>query len=193
MATNNPDHTLLTLLPTDLVTEPTRNVLTGRLNAPARQPTFFMADQFALLAAVCNRLVPQEAADYIDMAGAIDKRLAEGGSDGWRYDELPPDGEAYRLGLHGIDETARTLFNDSFQNLSGEQQDHVLADIQAMRAPGETWQTLPADRFFEELLAEASGAYYSHPLAQVEINYVGMADAPGWQRIGLDEREEREQ
>ena len=186
------ENTLLTLLPTDLVTDPTRDVLTERLNAPARQPTFFTPDEFALLETVCDRLVPQQATERIDMAGAIDERLTEGGSDGWRYDDMPPDDEAYRLGLRGITESAEGIFGGAFQNLSDEQQDKVLASIQAMDAPGDTWQKIPADRFFEELLTEASEAYYSHPLAQAEINYVGMADAPGWQRIGLNELEERE-
>jgi len=54
------------------------------------------------------------------------------------------------------------------------------------------WRTLPAARFFEELLAEVVETYYAHPLAQEEIGYAGMADAPGWRAIGLDEREERD-
>ena len=185
-------NTAITLLETDLVTDPTRSALTERLNAPVHQPTFFSPDEFALLEAVCDRLVPQEAAERIDMAGGIDKRLTEGGSDGWRYDDMPPDGDAYRLGLQGIAETTQVIFGDLFQNLSGEQQDKVLSIIQAMDAPGESWKTLPADHFFEELLTDASAAYYSHPLAQAEIKYAGMADAPGWQRIGLNELEERE-
>lgn len=186
------NYTVITLLKTDLVTDPTREVLTERLNAPAHQPTFFSPDEFALLEAVCDRLVPQQATERIDMAGPIDKRLTNGEGDGWRYDDMPPDGDAYRLGLRGIAESAEAIFGNAFQNLSGEQQDKVLSDIQAMDAPGQTWQQLPADRFFEELMADAAAAYYSHPLAQAEINYVGMADAPGWQRIGLNELEARE-
>ncbi len=186
------NYTAITLLKTDLVTDPTRDVLTERLNAPARQPTFFSSDEFILLEAVCDRLVPQQAAERIDMAGPIDKRLTEGAGDGWRYDDMPPDGEAYRLGLRGIVESAEAMFGSSFQNLSDEQRDKVLGGIQAMNVPGETWKTLPADLFFEELIADAAGAYYSHPLAQAEIKYVGMADAPGWHRIGLNDLEERE-
>ena len=59
-------------------------------------------------------------------------------------------------------------------------------------APGATWQTLPAKRFFEELLAEAAENYYSHPLAQEEIGYVGMADLPAWERLGLNQLDDRE-
>jgi hypothetical protein len=51
---------------------------------------------------------------------------------------------------------------------------------------------MPANRFFEELLVLATETYYAHPLAQEEIGYAGMADAAGWQAIGLDEREAHE-
>ncbi len=72
------------------------------------------------------------------------------------------------------------------------QQDAVLGSVQNEEAAGATWNLLPSRRFFEELLAEVTEIYYAHPLAQEEIGYAGMADAPGWTRIGLDEREERE-
>ncbi|WP_077924165.1 gluconate 2-dehydrogenase subunit 3 family protein [Spirosoma sp. 209] len=191
----HPANTIRSLLQTDLVTAPTREALNGRLNAPPRQPTFFSADEFALLQAVCDRLVPQEGREpsqRIDIASGIDLRLSENKSNGWRYDDMPPDGEAYRLGLRGFDESAQAWFGQPFRNLSPEQQDEVLAAVQALEAPGSTWDILPADHFFEELLAEAVENYYSHPLAQEEIGYVGMADAPGWQRIGLNNLEDRE-
>jgi hypothetical protein len=42
------------------------------------------------------------------------------------------------------------------------------------------------------MLAELTEYYYAHPLAQEEIGYVGMADAHGWTRLGLNELEPRE-
>jgi hypothetical protein len=61
--------------------------------------------------------------------------------------------------------------------------------VQRGDVEGGVWDTLPAQRFFEELLAEAVECYYSHPLAQEEIGYVGMADAHGWQAISLNRLE----
>lgn len=188
-----PPGTVRALLKTDQITEPTRRVLTERLNAPPHQPTFFTANEFSLLQTVCDRLIPQDdRPEWIDIAGQIDKRLSENESDGWRYDTMPADGEAYKSGLKGIDESAQLLFQKSFQNISAEQQESILEAIQAKQAPGDVWKQLPADRFFEELLAEVVGNYYSHPLAQEEIGYVGMADVPTWQRIGLNQLEDRE-
>ncbi|QHW01263.1 gluconate 2-dehydrogenase subunit 3 family protein [Spirosoma endbachense] len=193
MLPHYPEGTVRTLLTTDLVTEATRQALTDRLNAPLREPTFFSADDFALLDAVCNRLIPQDEQEKrIPVAEGIDERLSKNTTNGWRYDSMPNDGDAFKLGLKGINESALVIFQQPFLNLSGDQQDQILKAVQVMEAPGEVWQNLPADRFFEELLAEAVENYYSHPVAQEEIGYVGMADTPGWKRLGLNQLEDRE-
>ena len=188
-----PTGTVRALLATDQVTEATRQVLTGRLLASSTQPQFFSVGELALLRAVCDRLIPREGSEEpIDVVGRIDKRIAKGTSDGWRYDAMPPDGDAYKMGLSGIDETARLLFSESFQRLPADKQDDILGRIQRGEAPGEVWEKILPIRFFEELLTEAAHNYYSHPLAQEEIGYVGMADVPTWQRIGLNQLEDRE-
>ncbi|CAN5328197.1 hypothetical protein BH09BAC4_BH09BAC4_18030 [soil metagenome] len=188
-----PDGTVRALLATDQVTEATRQALTERLAISPQPPQFFTASEFSLLQAICNRLIPQdERTERIDIAGRIDERLTLNKSDGWRYDVMPADGDAYKLGLTGVDEAARLLFLQTFQQLSDELKDRVLKAIQYKEAPGETWQKLPANRFFEELLTEVANTYYCHPLAQEEIGYVGMADVPTWQRIGLNKLEDRE-
>ncbi|GAB3829057.1 gluconate 2-dehydrogenase subunit 3 family protein [Hymenobacter jeollabukensis] len=189
-----PPGTVRALLDTPHVSDATRAALQARLDAPAYEPQFFDADSYRLLGAVCARLLPQpeRGAEAIDLPAGIDARLLSGLADGWRYDALPPDREAYRLGLGGIQQAAQAQFQQDFLALSAEQQDQVLAAVQAGTAPGDLWLKVEARRFFEELLAEATALYYSHPLAQEEIGYVGMADLPAWTRIGLDEREERE-
>lgn len=193
MLPHYPANTVRELLKTSQVTGATRQALTQRLTTPPRSPEFFSIGEFALLQAICARLIPQDDhTEQIDIAGNIDKRLTENKSDGWRYDVMPADGAAYRLGLQGIDESAQLAFQQPFQNISPEQQDFVLKAVQRREVSSPTWQQLPADRFFEELLAEVVANYYSHPIAQEEIGYVGMADVPTWQRIGLNQLEDRE-
>jgi hypothetical protein len=186
-----PPGTVRDLLETDLVTPPTREVLRPRLGKnDSAEPHFFDTGAFTILQAVCARLIPQpERADPIDLARTIDERLAGGKSDGWRYATMPPDGEAHRHGLAGLDESAQAMFGGGFASLGKSRQDAVLQAVQHGEVKGGVWDTLPAQRFFEELLAEAVECYYSHPLAQEEIGYVGMADAHGWQAIGLDRLE----
>jgi len=105
---------------------------------------------------------------------------------------MPHDAEAYRVGLAGLDETSRLRYGGPFHVLVARHQDDVLRRVQRGEAEGKAWELIMAPRFFEELLAESAEFYYSHPLAQEEIGYVGMADVGGWQALGLDQLEPRE-
>jgi hypothetical protein len=185
------------LLPTSHVSEATRAALTQRLvetsQAATYAPQFFAPETYQLLVAVAARLFPQpERPVSIPLAPAVDQRLAAGRSDGWRYDALPPDREAYRLGLGGIEQIAHELFKADFEQLDAAKQDKVIEALASGNPPGEVWQTLNANRFFEEMLAELTAVYYAHPWAQDEIGYTGYADLPGWTKIGLNEKEARE-
>lgn len=189
-----PSGTTRRLLETDLLTAPTREALTTRLaGAGVAAPRFFDARAYATLRAACARLIPQ--ADELpgsvacaDLAASIDGRLADGRSDGWRYDGMPADGEAYRLGLEGLDASGQAMFNADFVSLPHDEQDAVLGAVQKGTVQhGAGWNSVCASRFFEGLLAECVQAYYSEAVGQDEIGYVGYADAHGWQAIGLDE------
>ncbi len=165
------------LINSDRVTPATRSALLERLNKPAvTNPQFFSEAEFIRLQLVCNQLVPQPKGDSIDIAGLIDDRLANQKTDGWRYDDLPNDGDAYRLFLTGINQTAEALYDHSFDTIIAKQREAVLLAAQQGEATGPAWQMLPADRFFGELLAEVVEVYYSHPMVQERIGYTGMAD-----------------
>ena len=183
------------LLPSAHVSAATRAALTQRLaeTGAAYTPQFLAPETYQLLEAVAARLLPQPEREVpIPLAPAIDQRLAEGRADGWRYDALPPDREAYRLGLGGVQEIAQILHKSDFEHLNEVQKDEVLTALASTNPPGATWQTLNAGRFFEEMLAELTETYYAHPWAQDEIGYVGYADLPAWTKIGLNEKEARE-
>jgi gluconate 2-dehydrogenase gamma chain len=175
---------LLSLLQSDLVTEPTRHVLSRRLEVTTGTPGFFAAPDYATLEAVSARLIPQ---NFTNLALEVDLRLARGETDGWRYDALPPDGEAYRQGLRALERSSQEQFGESFAALTGERQDALLGAAQTDQLTGEGWDGFAVRRFFEDLLAELTELYMSHPLAQQEIGYIGFADAHGWQRVGLNE------
>jgi choline dehydrogenase-like flavoprotein len=102
---------------------------------------------------------------------------------------MPPDGKAFVRAMTGLDEAATALFGDVFCALEGAAQDEVLARVQAGNPPGTVWQSMSSQRFFEDLLAELAECYYSDPISQEEIGYVGMADAHGWGAIGLNDLE----
>jgi hypothetical protein len=87
-----PPGTVRALLETDLLTPATRAVIQARLEPrPAAEPHFFDSQTFQTLRAVCDRLIPQaDRADPVDLAAALDERLAGGACDGWRYASMPP-------------------------------------------------------------------------------------------------------
>ena len=72
------------------VSAPTRRVLLERLDA-RHERRFFTAVQFAQLRALAVRLLPHDPAE-LDLCGTVDHRLHAGVTDGWRYDDTPPDG-----------------------------------------------------------------------------------------------------
>lgn len=186
-----PPGTVRALLETSAVTPATREALRSRLS-PGTPERFLEPAEYATLGAALERLVPQEGRERVDLAAELDRRLASGEGDGWRYGDMPPDGEAYRLGLRGLDETAQAMHGRDLAALGPEEQDAVLAAVAKGDPPGEAWAGLPAARFFEELLVAAVEAYYSHPLGYEETGHGGVADAPGWPHVGPGELEERE-
>ncbi len=80
-----PPGTVRALLQTDHVTDATRQTLTRRLGAlPYTNPQFFTVEEFALLQAICDRLIPQtDHPDRVDIAGGIDERLTQQKGNGW--------------------------------------------------------------------------------------------------------------
>ncbi len=181
------------LIESDLVTPPTRRALRERLRHRPGPPRFFGRDAFAVISAACARLIPQpERERPIDLAGLLDERLADGAGDGWRYARMPPDPVMHTEGTAGLDQTAREMFGYGFTQALDVERDAVLRAVQSGNAPGEIWSGVNAACYFEELLALLVDIYYAHPLALEEIGCVSMADAHGWQTIGLDERDAHE-
>ena len=191
--TKYPVGTVRALLGSNLVTEPTRAALTARLKrSDDWEPAFFSQPEADTLRQLAARLFPSAEGYGINQIAELDRCLADGDRDGWRYNTMPPDADAHRLGAQGWDETAAAQYGSPFAKLTADQQDAVIRLVQDGNPVGDTWQRLPAARYFEELLAELTEIYYSHPLVQEEIGYVGMADTPGWQQIGLNQLAERE-
>jgi HAMP domain-containing protein len=189
-----PPGSVSALLNTDSVTPQTRDVLNERLQKKEIiNPCFFNKEMFETLRHVCERLIPQPGRfSKVDLPGLLDEMLFKGKGNGWRYNEMPPDNEAFKKGMQGIDETSKLMFDAAFIQINVTQQDKVLTSIQKNIAPGKTWKTIPANLFFEELLAQIVEIYYSRPEAKEEIGEVAYADAKGWQKIGLNEMEIRE-
>lgn len=172
-------------------TPPTRAAWAARLAEPRVEvPAFFAPAAFATLRAAAARLVPAPAGIDTDLAGALDRRLAAGEGRGWRYDVLPADGDAHAAGLAALDATAQATVGTGFAPATLDRQDALLAAVQRGAAPA--WSGPDQRRWFELLLVDLTELHVAHPAVQDAMGIAASADAPGWTRIGLGEREPRE-
>lgn len=160
----------------------TRQVVRQRLEQvpPIR---FFTAEEAALVALVSERIVPQpdRVPDArVPIVPFIDERLHEDRRSGYRYEGMPPQREAWRAGLAGIEATSRHLHGRAFAALSGEEQDAVLRCIAQGNPPGDPWERVDAKRFFAGVLCDTVvKTYYAHPIAWNETGYGGPASPRG--------------
>jgi hypothetical protein len=168
----------------------TREVIRKRL-AEIPERRFFTEAEWQTLESICARLVPQpDRSSPIPIVPWIDEKLHHDRRDGFRYDDMPPLREAWRLGIQGIDEEGRRQFGADFRLLPEVHQDTVLRTIQAGDVTGGVWARLPAQRFFTTiLLKEVVGEYYAHPAAWSEVGFGGPASPRGYVRLGLNGRD----
>ena len=167
--------------------EATRKVVLARVEQvpPFR---YFSNDEIRLMQAICDRLIPQDDRDEahrIPIVNYIDERLYSRRIDGYRFEDMPPDHEAHRLGLQGIEAVARHMYNRSFTELEPLQQDRVLQSLHDCTPPAgeEIWSRLPVRRYWMLLLQDAIEGYYAHPYAWDEIGFGGPAYPRGYMRL----------
>lgn len=167
--------------------EKTRHVVRERVEQVPRY-RFFSVDEARTMEAICARIIPQDdrpPAEQVPLAPWIDERLYDGTGDGYRYEDMPDDRDAYRLALRGCDESASQLHSRTFAESGPAAQDDVLARVAAGEAPGDPWAHLSARRFFQELAGEIVATYYAHPIAWAEIGFSGPASPRGHIRLDL--------
>jgi hypothetical protein len=177
----------------------TRQVVTSRV-ATTPPIRFFSSEEAALLSAVIDRVLPQDDRTQertIPILPALDERLYNNSLNGFRYEEMPPDQEAYRLAIRAIDEMAQQRFTHPFVDLTVHQQELILKSLHDGEPdPGNTiWQRMPVHRFWALLMEDCVTAYYSHPWAWDEIGYGGPAYPRGYMRLenGLPEPWEKDE
>ncbi|MDQ2717464.1 MAG: gluconate 2-dehydrogenase subunit 3 family protein [Chloroflexota bacterium] len=167
--------------------EATRKVVLDRVEhvPPIR---FFTDEEAELVQTICDRILPQDdrdAAHKIPIVPTIDERLYTGRIDGYRYEDMPTDREAHRLGLQGIQAIAQHMFGTAFIQLNPLQQDQVLQTLHDDNPPAgeDIWKKLPVRRYWMLLVQDAIEAYYAHPFAWDEIGFGGPAYPRGYMRL----------
>jgi len=165
----------------------TRHVIEDRVyNIPPVR--FFTEEEFLTITAVCDRVLPQDDRTpdrKIPIVPFIDERLFENKIDGYRFADMPPDRDAYRLGLRAIDETARAIHGVPFVDLDPLKQDFILKSLHDGKklAAHAIWEKMSIQRFWHLLISDSVAVYYAHPWAWDEIGYGGPAYPRGYTRL----------
>lgn len=171
----------------------TREVILDRVNN-IPEIRFFSPQEARLLEAICDRVLPQDDRDEahkIPIVPQIDKRLYENTHDGYRYEKMPPDREAFRLGLQAIEEMAQSRYGQGFLDIGPREQGGILRSLHDGKpaAAHKIWERMPVAHFWMLLLTDCAEAYYSHPWSWDEIGFGGPAYPRAYMRLERGEAE----
>jgi len=158
--------------------------------APPGSVTFFSASEEPGARALLNLLTGQDPRDgepAVPVLEMVDARLAAGETDGWRYDDMPEDGQAWRNTLTLLDADARQLSGTAFADAPPGDQAKLVQAVQDLASGN--WHGLPAAHVWSLWTRYACTACYAHPSAWAEIGFPGPAYPRGYKNIGVDKLE----
>jgi Gluconate 2-dehydrogenase subunit 3 len=148
---------------------------------------FFTAAEEACAAALLDQITGQEEEPRVPVLQMVDARLAARETDGWRYADMPEDGQAWRDTLSYLDADAALRGGTVFADATAVEQ---MALLQAVQELGSSeWHGLPAAHVWSLWTRYACTAFYSHPSAWNEIGFPGPAYPRGYKNLGAGKRE----
>jgi hypothetical protein len=164
----------------------TKAVVAERLGLPPNI-RFFTREEEATANALCDQLLDQQEDPRVPVVHLIDARLAEKQYDGWHYEDMPEDAEAWKQSLAALDQDSREAWSRPFHECDlGEQRGVIQAIVD--RGSGE-WHGMIAKRVWSLWTRYACSAFYSHPWAWDEIGFPGPAFPRGYKNLGVDQLE----
>jgi hypothetical protein len=143
---------------------------------------FFAREEEAALRPFLDVALAQDDEPRIPVLELVDAKLERGEGDGYRYHDMPEDGETWRR-------VARHLIADGFAELDGEAR---RAWVQRLHDGELEWDDIDAERAWSVVMRHALSAFYSHPWAWNEIGFGGPAYPRGYMRMGVGDHLGRE-
>jgi hypothetical protein len=166
----------------------TKDLIEARVRTSPPAVTFFSATERGCAHALLNDLTGQDRDDApVPVTQMVEARLAAGETDGWRYADMPEDGQAWRDTLGYLDADARDRCGTSFAEAAEADRHRLIQAVQDLS--GEDWHGLPAKHVWSLWTRYACTALYAHPDAWAEIGFPGPAYPRGYKNIGVDKLE----
>lgn len=168
----------------------TTGVVLGRLALPG-ELAFFTTTEVGIAAPLLDLLLAQDADPRVPVLALIDARLAAGETDGWHYDDMPEDAQAWRDTLRLLDEDAQQRYHGrAFARLIADEQAGLIQAVQDLSSGrGGSWHGWSATHVWGLWTRYACTAFYSHPWAWNEIGFPGPAYPRGYLNPGVNSRE----
>ncbi|MGO4536450.1 gluconate 2-dehydrogenase subunit 3 family protein [Leifsonia sp. 2MCAF36] len=161
--------------------EATRAVVQARIGRPSDIRFFDVVEQ-AAATALFDELLDQQGDDRVPVTAMVDARLAESQTDGWHYDSMPIDGDAWHLTLAALDADARAAYGRTFAECDRRER-HTL--LEAIRTGDGDWHEFHRGQVWSLWTRYACTAFYSHPRAWDEIGFAGPAYPRGYKNLGI--------
>ena len=171
----------------------TRKLVDERMGAP-KPIRFFSEAEAATMTAVLDRILPQEdrlPSQRIALLPPLDARLFENRIEGYRYEDMPSDQQAYRWAAEAFETMSKEAYGVGFTQLTVTSQELLLKSLHDGEpvAAKDLWKRMNVDRFWTLLVSDACSAYYAHPLAWNEVGFGGPAYPRGYMRLEDGETE----
>ena len=168
--------------------EVTRRVVLERVeHVPAVR--FFTRPETVTLGVFCDVVMAQDREPKIPVLQMVDAKMFSGAREGYRYAELPDDGETWRRVAAGLDAAARQHGATGFAEATHEVRHEVVRAFADGSLHGEVWDQLQPRRAWSVVMRDVLSAFYSHPWAWNEIGFGGPAYPRGYARLGAGQRE----
>lgn len=155
---------------------------------------FFNEEDARLMECVLGHVLPQEdRAPWrrIPLINHLDDRLFNNRIDGYRYEDMPTDPDAYSIAIQAFHTMAREVHGKDFMDCTYTQQEALLLSLHDHKPAGAhlLWKKMSLKRFWVMLVHDAATAYYAHPWSWDEIGFGGPAYPRGYMRLEHGEPE----
>jgi hypothetical protein len=164
----------------------TRDLIESRI-AERGALRFFSRLEARVAAELFDQLLDQRSEPRVPVLEMVDARLAKDETDGWRYETMPKDPDAWRRSLAALDADAVAHYGTDFASLDRGSQAALVRSVQDLG--DEFWHGMPAAQLWSLWTRYACTAFYSHPLAWQEMGFAGPAYPRGYKNIGIDRLE----
>ncbi len=129
---------------------------------------FFTEEEATCMAAICEQIIPSDeygpGAGYAGVIYYIDKQLDE---------VFTWDQEDYRKGIAAIQDSARAVYQDVFEELEPEVQHSFLKKMESNDLPANIWDgILTPSSLFTKMIQHSMQGFYGSPRHGGNKNYI---------------------